>query len=601
MKKRKMMATMMAVVMLVMSLSSMMVYGANPIEETARVTIQNDTSSTAVSINGIAFSLYKVFDLTIVDADADQDISESITYSVNDSFTDFFDGVLENDLAAYLAGDVATYADEDAARLAYDQAALDYVNDCKVFDDNGNVVTNTMAELVAALRLYILDETTTIEPETTTGTTATNTNGVEVITSDEVDYGYYLILDSDSTATEDGIVPAGSLVTVPGIATDGTMSADVTVVMKGSIPSMNKEVWHNDIDNVNSDYSPTYGTSGSWDIVADYQIGDTIEYRITATIPSDLRGYSSDTYTYIISDTLSEGIEIVKDSVQIYTSSTLSAATLVEGGYHSIEYGTQEGEATFTIDFDMYGIVNDLALDGIEVFYVYYKAIVTEDALIATDYETNTAELTYSNNPYDIESFGEVEDTVYSYTFDVDILKTSGDGVTPLADAVFALYEISGEVPNQTITQVYLALDTDTADYETEAQVYYPVNQAASSTMGIITTNESGEFNIVGLDDSTTYMLKELEAPDGYNAIDPITFAIQVSYSEVNGVLVPSISTTSTEFKADDSGLYATIINTSNQLLPGTGGIGTTIFTMVGGCFMLGAAILFIGKRRMAR
>ncbi len=594
MKRTKLVASLLVILMLTMTLSSLMVNAAVPADDTARVTIQNDSSSTAVSINGIAFSLYKVFDLTIVDATVDT--SESISYTVDADFTDFFDGVLDQTLADYKADD-STYIDDDAAEQAYNQAALDYVNACKVYDDLGNVTTNTMAELVADLRLYILEDERTIIPETTTGTTSTNTNGVEVITSDEVDYGYYLIIDSDSTAAEDGIVPAGSLVTVPGRATDGTMSADVTVAMKGSIPTMNKQVWHNDIENTNSDKSPTYGTAGSWDVVSDYQIGDIIEYRITATIPSDLRGYSNDTYKYQISDTLSDGIEIVEDSVQIFISPTLASSSEVEGNNHSISYGTTDKEPTFIVDFDMYDIYEDPALDGIETFYIYYKAVVTEDALIATSYETNVATLVYSNNPYDSKSYGEVESTVYTYTFDLDILKTAGDGVTPLEGAQFALYEVTGELPNQTITQIYLELDTDTASTD-GPQTYYTVNREASSATGIITTNVSGEFDIVGLDDATTYMLKEIKAPDGYNAIDPITFVIHAEYKEVSGVPVPTISSTGTDFTTDGSGLFGTIINTSNQLLPGTGGIGTTIFTIVGCTLMLCAAVLLIMKRR---
>lgn len=593
MKKTKLLASLLVILMLTMTLSSVMVSAAVPENDTAKVTIQNDSNTTAVSINGIAFSLYKVFDLAI--EDATEDSSESILYTVNEDFIGFFDDALGKSLDEYKA-DTSTYEDEDAAEQAYHQAALDYVDAHKVYDDAGNVTSNTMAELVAALRLYILADED-ITPVTTTGTTATSTNGIEVITSEEVSYGYYLILDSDSTAEEDGIVPAGSLVTVPGKATDGTMSADVTVTMKGSIPTMNKEVWHNDIENTNDDTSPTYGTSGSWDTVSDYQIGDTIEYRITATIPSDLRGYSSDTYEYIISDTLSEGIEIVANSVQIYTSPTFSSTSLVESDYHSITYGTTDDEPTFVIDFDVYGISEDIILDGIETFYIYYKAVVTEDALIATDYETNVATLVYSNNPYDSTSYGEIKDTVYTYTFDLDVLKTEGDGVTPLAGAQFALYEVTGDVLNQTITQVYLALDTDTDD-TIGPQTYYPVNQAASSTTGIITTNASGDFNIIGLDDETTYMLKEIQAPDGFNTIDPITFVIHAEYKEVGGVPVPTITTTGTEFSADTSGLFGTIINTSNQLLPSTGGMGTTIFTIVGAIFMVSAVILLIAKRR---
>lgn len=595
MKKAKFTASFLVITMIMMMFATTMVSAADTEANTAKVTIQNDTGTTGTSISGVAFSLYRIFDLVITDATDDE--AENITYSVNSNYIDFFDEYLTMSYEEYLADDV-TYLSDDAAIIAYNDAALEYVNNCKTYNEDGSVLSNTMADLVADLRLYILDNTDTIQPVTTTGTTATNSNGVESITSEEVAYGYYLIMDADGVAAEDGIVPAGSLITVPGRSTtDGTLTADVIVVMKGSMPTMEKEVWHNDADNLDGDVSPTYGGSGAWDVVSDYQIGDTIEYRITATIPSDLRGYTNETYTYQITDTLSEGLVINQDSLSIYTSPLLTSASEVEGGYHETTFGTTADEPTFTIDFEMYNIVEDPALNGIEVFYIYYTATVTEDAAIALDYETNTATLTYSNNPYDSESYGQIEDTVYTYTFDLDILKTSGDGVSPLEGAKFALYEVSGEASgNQTITQIYLTLDTDSP--LDGVQTYYPSAGSASNATGIITTNVSGEFDIVGLDDATTYMLKEIEAPEGYNAIDPITFIIHATYTEVNGVPVPTITSTGTDFNTDGSGLFGTIINTSNQLLPSTGGSGTVLFTVIGCIMMFSAVVLIIVKRR---
>ncbi len=248
----------------------------------------------------------------------------------------------------------------------------------------------------------------------------------------------------------------------------------------------------------------------------------------------------------------------------------------------------------------MYGIVQQPSLREMGEFYISYQAIVTEDAKIAKDYETNTAKLEFSNNPYDETSVGEIEDTVYTYTFDLDILKTEGDGVTPLPGAKFALYEVTGEADTYKETPIYLELDTNLDDAMTSPQKYYTVNDNVQEDAGVIITNESGKFVIAGLDDETTYMLKEIDAPNGFNAIDPITFKIHAEYEFEYGLPTSSISTTGTAFKPDEdgSGLAGTIINTSNQLLPETGGIGTTIFTIVGSILMLGAVTLFVVKRR---
>lgn len=593
MKKMKFLASFLAVLMVLMSFTTMMASAANTEEKTATITIKNDPSTTGTSIQGISFSLYKVFDLAV---SYETDVTESIEYTIDVDFYDFFADKLGISLADYTtqykaANDGATDAN---AKAAYQNEALEYINSFKTYTENGDVESNTMSTLVVYLMEYIEDKTVT--PEDTTGSSPTVVADVQYTTSAEVDYGYYLVIDSDATAATGGIVPAGSLVTVPG-RTDGILYDDVTIDMKGSMPDINKEVWHNDITNTDADVSPTYGTSGSWDTVADYQIGDIIEYRITATVPNDLRGYSSDTYTYIVTDTLSSGIEFVDGSLGIYTSANLDSTTnMVSSELHKITYDTDG--YTFQIDFDMYSISQLEAFSGYHTFYIYYKGIVTEDAVIANNYESNTVSLKYSNNPYDESSTGTITDTVYSYTFDLDILKTAGDGTTPLGDAQFALYEVTYSGGDQVLTQIYLTLDTDTENYETAPQIYYTTLAAASSTAGIITTNASGEFDIRGLDDQTTYMLKEISAPEGYNVADPVTFMITASYSDVDGVPTPTLSASDTSLATSGSGLYGTIVNTSNQLLPSTGGAGVVAFYVVGGVIMLAAVIILIAKRK---
>lgn len=584
MKKRirtKLTASVLVIMMLVMSLSTMMV-SAETTSSGATVTIQNTPSTTGATIMGKSFELYRVFDLEVVAATDATD--ETIEYTVNEDFYGFFESVLG----------------ETSGDTGFDQAALDYVNAQKVTDETGTVTVNDMADLVTELRAYVLEEG--ITPETTTAAvTSTTGAGVEHVTSDPVTDGYYLIIDAEATSDDSGIVPAGSLVTVPGRATDGSLSANVTITMKGSLPSINKEVWHDDLANVSGDNSPLVGTSGSWDTVADYEIGDTIEYRITATIPSDLRGYTSDTYTYIISDTLSEGLTLNYDSITLYADASLSSNSKVSGDYHKID---SNGISYFTMDVDVVAMKSNTSLASVTEFYIYYTATVTSDAVIATDYESNTVSLEYSNNPYDAESTDEIEDIVYSYTFDLDILKTEGDGVTGLAGATFALYEMA--YGDSDSTQLYLELDTDKSKETGIATYYISTSGTASSEDGIITTQdatagfETGRFIINGLNDATAYVLMEIDAPEGYNAVDPMYFTINATYTEVNGIPTPSLSVSQTnaDFSITSSGLSGTVINTSSALLPETGGMGTTIFMIVGGIMMLGAVTLLVVKRK---
>lgn len=582
MKKRirtKLTASVLVIMILVMSLSTMMVSAAT--ESGATVTIQNTPSTTGATIIGKSFELYRVFDLEVGAATDGED--ETIEYTVNTAFYDFFDSI----------------EGIDSSDDSFDHDALEYVNAQKVTNDTGTVTVNNMANLVTELREYVLENG--ITPETTTAAvTSTTGAGVEHVTSDTVTDGYYLIIDAEATSDDSGIVPAGSLVTVPGRATDGSLSANVTITMKGSLPSINKEVWHDDLANVSGDNSPLVGTSGSWDTVADYEIGDTIEYRITATIPSDLRGYTSDTYTYIISDTLSEGLTLNYDSITLYADASLSSNSEVSGDYHDI---TSNQSSYFEMDVDVVAMKSNTSLASVTEFYIYYTATVTSDAAIATDYESNTVSLEYSNNPYE-ESTDEIDDIVYSYTFDLDILKTEGDGVTGLAGATFALYEMA--YGDSDSTQLYLELDTEKSS-ETGIATYYLASGTPDSTTGVIVTAdfstsslETGRFIINGLNDATSYVLMEIDAPEGYNAVDPMYFTIHATYTEVNGIPTPSLSVaqTNADFSITNSGLSGTVINTSSALLPETGGMGTTIFMIVGGIMMLGAVTLLVVKRK---
>ena len=127
------------------------------------------------------------------------------------------------------------------------------------------------------------------------------------------------------------------------------------------------------------------------------------------------------------------------------------------------------------------------------------------------------------------------------------------------------------------------------------------------SSASTLTSDSSGQFSIIGLD-AGTYYLEETAAPDGYNRLSaPVTIVITAEYKDTDGDGVKdTIDTLSATADSEDLAtsisegtVSATVENKSGATLPGTGGIGTTLFYIIGSVMILAAAVLLITKRRM--
>lgn len=500
--------------LMLVALLGTLVAQAYTVPTTGSITIRNTPANTGTSIAGKTFQLYQVFES-----------DEFGNYYIASGFSSFFSSL----------------------GCSTDDAALNYV-EALTTDD-------AMDIFVQALRTYVQSSGpayTAAGPVAGLSGSATE----EALAVNDLAHGYYFVMDPSSVNGTTGVVAAGSLVVVTDVASD--------VVVKISAPTVDKKVWHDDINDGN----------GAWDDVADNQIGETIKYRVASTVPADVSAYVN--YTYILSDVMSSGIDFTTGSVYMTTSADSTGAA--ENNL-SAYYTVHETGNGFTLTLD----VAAMRADGNTAtqLYTYYEGVVTEDAVTSTDKENNTVTLTYSNNPYDTTSKGTASDTVYSYTFALDITKTANNSTTPLAGAEFALYLNSAEAGNQIGLAAYL--DGNGAQIYTAAGA--PIYYTTTGT-GTITTGENGLFHIKGLDDATTYVLSEVKAPEGYNAIQPITFVVTAEYA---GTELSNLTVDSSSISAATGGLSATIINRSESILPETGGIGTVIFIVVGGVLMAGA------------
>ncbi|MGL4874883.1 MAG: SpaH/EbpB family LPXTG-anchored major pilin [Clostridium sp.] len=439
----------------------------------------------------------------------------------------------------------------------------------KFFEDKngGNTDLNEFAKtymqehktIVAdELRKYIIENN--IEATTVTGNTNySNANGIETVTISGLDLGHYLILDNG--------INGNTKPTAIALASMGTTDKELVINLKADRPSIDKEIKHNE--------------TGEWGNVGDNQIGDTVEYRFISTVP-DITGYTN--YKYLIHDKMTKGLTFNKDTVEIYVGEKGTGKLLDKKYYEVI---TNPGhEHTFDIDIKIKDVINDkVAVKG-DKLYIYFIATLNENAVTAGNSNDNTVDLEYSNNPYDENSNDKApEVTVKDYTFKLNGLKVN-ESNTPLQGAEFEIRK--GTEP------LYFVKNGD--DY-TVCSKNHDHTSDPSCTKTII-SGETGKFNIIGLDDQTTYTIVETKAPDGYNQIKPIDFKITATYDEKGNIT--GISTDATGITVVDGTfeLGTTIINKTDSLLPETGGIGTTIFTVVGAGIMLIAGVMLVKRRR---
>ena len=374
-----------------------------------------------------------------------------------------------------------------------------------------------------------------------------------------LDAGYYFV--KDTGAIVDGEIATKFMVRVVG---------DAEVNIKAEAPTIDKKI-------VNTDGNEANHTSAN--------IGDQVEFKLTAKVP-DMASF--DTYTFTISDTLSKGLTFDATSVVVKIgTNTLTADTNYTLG--ALDTSTN----TFTITFTKAQLGNYVKhADGAEIV-VTYRATLNSKAL-TTDKETNTAKLEYSNNPSNSEDKGTTPDVpTYIYNFNIDVDKYDGtDGTTntgkKLENAVFVLYKKDGT------NKEYYKWNEDSKKVEW-------VSEADKATATSKTTDATGKATFEGLK-AGTYYLEEITAPKGYNKLkDSVKVKIEPTYDTTNGTLDTSANDCKLKQDTTNKHYYQvqSISNKAGAVLPSTGGIGTTIFYVLGSILVLGAAVLLIVKKRM--
>ena len=385
--------------------------------------------------------------------------------------------------------------------------------------------------------------------EHVTGTAvATGTGSVNLLSA-----GYYLIVDT-TDVTDKHDAKNLSLLKVSGATT-------VTPQVKTDIPTLEKKV---------QDKNDSTGNTTDWQDSADYDIGDIIPYKLTATL-GELKNYN--TYYVKFVDTMTNLTYVTGSAtVQIDNGTPLTPS----------QYKITWDETSKTLAIEIAN-VKALGADNNSVITVEYNATLDSSAAIGSTGNPNSAYLVFSNNPNGKGTGKTPEDKNIVFTYKVDANKVDPEG-NSLPGAAFELFKkVKDSSGNIT--------------WETKGVMNATKHEDGTYTI----TDAEHVMNFVwnGIDDGD-YKLVEVVTPAGYNTMDALFFTVTATHDEE--AADPKLLTlTGNPFSGDVSSgiLTSQIENNRGTTLPGTGGIGTTIFYVVGGGLMVAAAVLLITKKRM--
>ena len=295
----------------------------------------------------------------------------------------------------------------------------------------------------------------------------------------------------------------------------------------------------------------------------DAAIGDVVNYTVTIHAKKGATGY-------VLTDTMTKGLTFNRDSLTVKASTT----DLAENTHYTVEVNSTpntDGTTNFKVTFkDTYLNTIDSDTDIV----VSYTATVNKNAVIGTTGNTNTAQLKYGNN-------STVQSTTTTYSYKFDLVKTDNSKKL-LTGAKFKLYDTKdGNAP------VKLIKDTTTGNYRV----------AEKNETGAVDEIEINSYNAVTISglNKKTYYLEETLAPEGYNKLterQPVELGKE-------GFVVDATITSAGSKGAEWTSGGVQVINNAGATLPSTGGMGTTLFYVIGGGLMVAAVVLLVTKKRM--
>lgn len=394
--------------------------------------------------------------------------------------------------------------------------------------------------------------------------------------------GYYLIVDNIDIHEDDFYHAYNSFLLV-----NDTHQGEYNVIINHKVvkPTVEKKVYDNDNNDISS--------AGGWGSSADHAINEKFQFRLIAKLPASKdngRAYDYyDKYTVCFNDTLSAGITFDNlDTVKIANVDGDNSKEITNYKFDNTDLHEAGHPTSFKLSIDdvkTCAAAAGLNLNDGATITVTYTAHLNDKATVNTANGSNTTDnknsvfLQYSNNPrIDTSLDHTTTSEVCVYTYQLNNTKYHDDDNpnNVLAGAGFRLYS------DKACTQEVKLYQKD--------NFYFPIKDATDKGKDAVQmiSGQDGQFNVKGLD-AGTYYLKETKTPDDYSPCPDKKIVISATHTEYNVNL------------SGESNLNNKIINikAGGITLPSTGGIGTTIFYVVGGGLMVAAIVLLVTKKRM--
>lgn len=435
------------------------------------------------------------------------------------------------------------------------------VND-KANDYVSKLTGNALVAFATKASNWAQTKANNITADATATVSADASNGKYTATFTGLGYGYYVVAVPGATLANAKSQYA-TLVSVHSTKVD----ADI----KGDLPTVDKKV---QVDGTGKD-------------ATDAKIGDTLTFTLTSTIP-DMSAY--DTYTFNFKDTLSKGLTFGQ-----VKSVKVENVTLTENTDYTVTTPTASNNNTLTVA--MKDFKTKQQANAGKKITVTYTATLNENAVVGGAGNVNSAKIQYSNNP-STNGTGESEPSkvrVFTYGFTVD--KYTGDqytdAATRLAGAEFTLAHKDGSA----ISFVQVSAGSATAN------AVYRVAKAGETGTTTITTPANGKVVFEGLKNGE-YTLTETKAPAGYNKL---ASAIGVKVNGQNNGTDTTNATVVIKYDNNNGSVYdqtasngvIPVQNKSGAILPGTGGMGTIAFTVIG-VLVIALGVAWTLKRKNA-